>query len=60
MIKITLKSSKKKLELKKTAITNLTLNEQQIGMIVGGGATVSRRPTKDPNNCTSNIVKNTL
>lgn len=36
MTKITLKTNKKKLELKKTAIANLTINEQQMGMIVGG------------------------
>lgn len=36
MTKITLKTNKKKLELKKTAIANLTLNAQQLGMIVGG------------------------
>jgi len=36
MTNIILKTNKRKLELKKTAIANLTLNEQQMRMIVGG------------------------
>jgi hypothetical protein len=31
------KTNKKKLELKKTAIANLTLSEAQMGIILGGG-----------------------
>ena len=55
-------TNKKKLELKKTAIANLTLSESQMKMVVGGGDAdfnLSRIPTKmnntdDGNGCTAN------
>ncbi len=36
MAKLILKTDKKKLEIKKSSIINFTLNELQMGLIVGG------------------------
>jgi hypothetical protein len=41
-------TSKKKLELKKTAIANLTLNEAQLKMVIGGGP-------ESQNNCDTSL-----
>jgi hypothetical protein len=55
-------TNKKKLELKKTAIANLTLSEAQMKMLIGGGAgngiTLSKIPPQidgvdQDTNCTS-------
>ena len=56
MAKLILKTDKKKLEIKKSSIINFTLNELQMGLIVGGILPASRKPSKFDNNCTSNII----
>lgn len=54
-------TNKKKLELKKTAIANLTLSEAQMRMVVGGGNNVDTDDCDSKANigdtaCTSVIV----
>ncbi len=52
-------TNKKKLELKKTAIANLTLNEAQMKIVVGGGGgkdeTNSSGIFDDDTNCTGHM-----
>lgn len=50
------KTNKKKLELKKTAIANLTLSEAQMGMVLGGGAELKTEPATQTCKCTLSLV----
>jgi hypothetical protein len=61
MQKEIVKSSKKKLELKKTAIAHLSLSEAQMKALVGGGDEVLTHTSKKigdgDNTCTSTVTE---
>jgi hypothetical protein len=56
MKKVTLNTAtKKKLELKKTAIANLQMSEEKMGLLIGGniGVEETSKLVQDATNCTN-------